>query len=87
MVAWDPELSPYIKVATLRIPSQICDFPKRMVFCENLSFNPWRTLPEHQPLGGINRARRQVYPAISEFRHRRNVAPMREPAPCEGPEA
>ena len=53
-----------------------------MQFCENLSFNPWRTLPEHRPLGSINRARLQVYPAISRFRHRKNNAPpWREPTP------
>jgi hypothetical protein len=78
-VAWDPALSPYVKVATIKIPSQSCDSPARMALCENLSFNPWRTWPEHKPLGGINRVRREVYPAISAFRHLRNNVPVREP--------
>lgn len=85
MVAWDTALSPYRKVATLIIPPQACNSPARTVFCENLSFNPWRTLPEHRPLGGINRARREVYPAISEFRHNRNNVPLQEPVPDENP--
>jgi hypothetical protein len=78
--AWDESLSPYLKVATIRIPSQTCDSPAQVAFCENVSFNPWRALPEHRPLGGINRARKEVYPVISQFRHYRNAAPLKEPA-------
>ena len=78
-VAWDEKLSPYLKVATIRIPPQRCDSPSQVAFCENVSFNPWRTLPEHRPLGGINRARKEVYPVISKFRHHRNAAPLKEP--------
>ena len=85
MVAWDPALSPYRKVATLRLPVQRIDAPGRMQFCENLSFTPWRTLPEHRPLGAINRARLRVYPAISRFRHERNNAVSREPRPEDDP--
>jgi hypothetical protein len=79
MVPWDPRLSPYRKVATLRFPVQTFDTPAQRELCENLSFNPWRTLPEHRPLGAINRARLKVYPAISRFRHERNNAVHREP--------
>lgn len=80
MVAWDPELSPYRRVATLRFPKQsgILE-PERCQLAEDLAFNPWRTLPEHRPLGGINRARLEVYPAIARFRHRRNDVDYREP--------
>jgi len=83
MVAWDPRLSPYRKVATLRLPAQTFDSPAQMRFCEDLSYSPWRTLPEHRPLGAVNRARLQVYPAISRFRHRQNDAPIREPRPSD----
>lgn len=81
MVEWDTDLSPYRKVATLTIPVQTFDSPAQMRFCEDLSFNPWRTLPEHQPLGAINRARLRVYPAIARFRHKRNGVTTREPRP------
>jgi hypothetical protein len=81
MVAWDPRRSPYRKVATLRLPVQTFDSPAQVQFCETLSFNPWRTLPEHRPLGGINRARLRVYPAIARFRHQRNGVVTREPQP------
>jgi hypothetical protein len=35
-----------------------------------------RCLPEHRPLGGVSRARRQVYQALSTVRHERNQAPL-----------
>jgi hypothetical protein len=81
MAAWNPRRSPYRKVATLRLPRQRFDSPAQMQFCEGLSFNPWRTLREHRPLGAINRARRRVYPAIATFRHGRNGVAVREPRP------
>jgi hypothetical protein len=77
-VAWT---SPFRKVATLRIPSQTFDAPGQMTCCENLSFTPWHCLPEHRPLGGINRVRRQVYQAASQRRHELNGVERREPEP------
>jgi hypothetical protein len=52
-VTWDEVLSPFRKVATLTIPQQIFDALEQREFGDNLSFNPWRCLPEHRPLGGI----------------------------------
>jgi hypothetical protein len=78
-VAWSEAASPFQKVATLTIPLQVFDTPERREFGDNLSFNPWRCLPEHRPLGGISRARREVYRALSAFRHERNLAPSVEP--------
>jgi len=77
---WSEGRSPFRKVATLEIPEQDFDTPERQLFGENLSFNPWRCLPEHRPLGGISRARRQIYRALSSFRHDRNTAVNREPS-------
>lgn len=79
LVPWSQEISPYQKVATLRIPKQKVDTPERNWIGENLSMNAWHSLPEHQPLGGVNRARKIVYIEISKFRHGRNLVPMEEP--------
>ena len=79
LVRWSQEISPYQKVATLRIPKQKVDTPERNQIGENLSMNPWHSLPAHQPLGNVNRARKTVYIAISRFRHERNLVPMEEP--------
>jgi hypothetical protein len=76
---WRKAQTSFHKVATLEILQQDFDTPERQELGENLSFNPWRCLPQHRPLGGINRARRQVYPALSAARHGRNAAPAVEP--------
>jgi len=78
-VVWDENLSPYRKVGTLRIPPQTPDSDDRMSLAENLSFNPWRCLAEHRPLGGINRARKVIYPTLSGYRHDKNGVPIAEP--------
>ncbi len=78
-VRWSEQASPFIKLATIRIPLQEFDSAAQREFGENLSFNPWHSLPEHRPLGGINRARRIVYETISRFRHERNQVPQVEP--------
>jgi hypothetical protein len=40
-------------------------------------------LPEHRPLGGINRARRAIYEGITRRRHELNGQPMHEPTLAE----
>ncbi len=52
-----------IPVATIKILPQIFDTPERMKEGEDASFDPWHALAEHRPLGGINRARKAIYPA------------------------
>ncbi|MCW3106804.1 MAG: hypothetical protein JWQ09_1310, partial [Segetibacter sp.] len=49
--------SPWHKVASIEIHPQNFDTPDQIAFGENLTFSPWHCLKEHQPLGGINRAR------------------------------
>ncbi|WP_422928883.1 catalase family protein [Singulisphaera sp. PoT] len=75
-IPWD---APWQKVATIRIPPQTFDTPDQMTFCENLSFTPWHSLPDHRPLGGINRARKAVYREISRQRHELNGVAREEP--------
>ncbi len=70
-----------LKVATIHIPCQPFDSPAQMEFCENLSFNPWHSLPDHRPLGSLNRLRRATYVALSDFRHKENHKPSIEPTP------
>ncbi|MBX9756275.1 MAG: catalase family protein [Pseudomonadaceae bacterium] len=77
-VEWDEALSPFITVANIRVPAQDFDSREQNLFCDNLSFNPWQALPEHRPLGGINRLRKSVYEAVSVYRHARN---QQNPAP------
>ncbi|MBP5975226.1 hypothetical protein HW132_21435 [Brasilonema sp. CT11] len=59
MQEWKEEDSPFIKIATIKIPSQKFDFDERKRLDEGLSFNPWHTLPEHEPIGSVNLARKK----------------------------
>lgn len=78
-VDWPEALSPLIKVATIKIPRQTFDSPEQMAFSENSYFAAWHSLPEHRPLGSINRARRFAYDQLSKFRLTRNKLPRSEP--------
>jgi hypothetical protein len=51
-----------------------------------LSFNSWRGLNAHRPLGPINRMKLRAYDASSQFRHQKNNAPSLEPTIAELPE-
>jgi hypothetical protein len=79
-VEWDEAVSPFRTVAQIEIPPQSFESPQRLAFCENLAFNPWRSLPEHRPLGGINRVRKDLYQELAEFRHQRNGVTYTEPS-------
>jgi hypothetical protein len=81
MVEWKESDAPFFKVATITIPRQRFATPERDMLGENLSFTPWHALPQHRPLGAINRIRRVAYEAVSKRRHELNNTPRREPGP------
>ena len=78
-VRWPERLSPFLPVATLRIPRQKFDSAKQLAFAHNLSYNPWHCLPEHRPLGNQGRARRRMYWELSRLRQQMNDTPHVEP--------
>lgn len=67
-VEWKVKDAPYHRVARIRIPKQRFEDDERMTRCEQVAFNPWHCLAEHRPLGGMNRARREIYQAMAQFR-------------------
>jgi catalase len=70
-VEWDEQVSPYVKVATIRIPQQDFNTEVRKQQDEQQSFSPWHALREHQPLGGVNRARK-IYAELAKIRNENN---------------
>jgi hypothetical protein len=75
--AWNsPET---VILATITIPPQDFLSDNHRAFGEALSFSPWHSLPEHQPLGSINRARRDTYPDSSATRHQAKGVARNEP--------
>lgn len=80
-VEWKEADSPFVTVATLHAPAQDSwDAERVAAVNETMRFSVWTGLAAHQPLGGINRARRGAYPHSSEFRARVNGCSIHEPA-------
>ena len=72
-VTWDEQASPFIKVATVTIPRQDFQTPERHALNASLAFSPGNALPEHAPLGGLNRARVAIYARLSALRRERDL--------------
>jgi len=71
--AWVDANDVQISLARIEIPLQLFATADRDCDCENMMFNPWNTLPEHQPLGGLNRMRLALYIASTRVRHCLNM--------------
>ena len=69
-IEWQVRDAPYHRVGSIRIPRQRFDTPERARQGEQMAFNPWHSLVAHTPVGGMNRARREIYRAMAEFRAR-----------------
>jgi catalase len=67
-IEWPETQAPFYKVATITIPPQVFDTPAQNIACEQLSYSPWHALPEHRPLGAVNRMRKAIYERISAVR-------------------
>ncbi len=82
--------TPWTKVATIKAnradqdisTSSNLSVPSNRA-CDSLSFNPWHSLPEHKPLGSMNRIRKIVYEHISKLRHTINDEERKEPSSFE----
>ena len=78
-VEWPEAESPYRRVATIELPRQNAYSPERQrFFDEMMTFRPSHSLEAHRPLGSVMRARLQVYPALSAFRHGENGVDARD---------
>lgn len=73
-IEWREQDSPFQTVAKITLPPQDFDTPALNLQCDNLSFNPWFGIEAHRPIGGINRLRKAVYEAVSDYRHSRNAS-------------
>jgi hypothetical protein len=87
MKEWKEEDAPFVKVATIRIPSQKFDFDERKRLDESMLFTPWHTLPEHEPLGSVNLARKKIYQELAKARReqiQKSVGKIPSEAPLYG---
>ena len=67
---WDESETEFKEVAKITIPAQQNDLftPGQLKHCEQLEYTPWHSLTEHQPIGSINRLRKDVYVASAKHR-------------------
>lgn len=80
-VEWKAADSPFVTVATLDVPPQLAWVSSDSEKTEDaLAFNIWHGLAAHQPLGNINRARRETYEQSAALRGRANGCPMHQSA-------
>ncbi len=78
-VEWSEALSPFIRVAKLRLPRQDIEGDDNLTKMDAVSLTPWRCTTEHRPLGNIMRARKAVYRQSSIVRHQLNHQMRAEP--------
>jgi len=79
-VEWKEADSPYQTVATFEAEPQVSWQHGGSDQLEGrLAYNVWHGLAAHQPLGNLNRARRDTYNFSADYRGRVNGCPIHEP--------
>jgi hypothetical protein len=79
-VAWSEETSPYRRIARITVKPQVAWSEARSSAVDDgMSFSPWHGLAAHRPLGGIMRARKEVYEMAKKFRAEKNDRVIEEP--------
>lgn len=80
-VEWDEDEAPFQRVGVIRTkPQDSWDAEMVQQVNEESRFSIWTGLAAHQPLGNINRARKDTYQHSADFRARTNGCPIHEPA-------
>lgn len=80
-VEWKEDEAPFVPVATLIVKSQDSwDDERVKAVDEGMRFSVWTGIAAHQPLGNINRARRDTYKHSADFRAAANRCPIHEPS-------
>ena len=65
-------------VAKITIEPQTFDTPEKNKASEYLQFDPWHADEELRPLGGLNRSRRKVYQALSDYRREKSSGRLKD---------
>jgi hypothetical protein len=80
-VEWNEDEAPFVKVGTIRAAAQDSWEAGRVQrINEETRFSVWTGIEAHQPLGNINRARRDTYRHSADFRASTNSCPYHEPS-------
>jgi len=58
------------RLGSIALPRQSFLAQNQLYDCEHMVFNPWNSLPEHRPLGSVDRMRFAVYLASRQVRRK-----------------
>ncbi len=73
---WPEEDNPYVAVATITVaPQTAWSWDRARLLDDETAFAPWHGIVDHQPLGGIMRAR-HIYDQLSRYRASLNGCPI-----------
>jgi len=64
---WTRPQERIVRLGSIAIPRQSVLTQIALYDCEHMVFNPWNSLPEHRPLGSVNRMRLAVYLASRQY--------------------
>jgi Catalase len=70
---WNDPLDRTVQLGTIVIPKQTFLAPDQVYDGERMTFNPWNCVPQHRPIGSVNRMRLAVYLASQQVRRRLNM--------------
>jgi catalase len=70
---WTRPQDQVVRLGSIAIPKQSFLTQNALYDCEHMVFNPWNCLPEHRPLGSVNRMRLAVYLASRQVRRKLNM--------------
>ena len=77
---WPEDESPYRAIGRIVVKPQTTWSEERAsIVDDGMQFSPWHGLAVHRPLGGIMRARKEVYEAAKRFRAEKNGRVIEEP--------
>jgi hypothetical protein len=78
-IEWKESETPFIPIAKIRIFKQEFSSLAQLQFADVLTYSPWHSLPEHRPLGNINRSRLALYGEMARLRQEMNGVQHYEP--------
>lgn len=79
-VKWDEAEAPFRRVGVIRVRAQDSWNPAQVQAVDDeMRFSIWTGIVAHQPLGNINRARKETYSHSANYRARFNGCPIHEP--------
>jgi hypothetical protein len=70
---WTSPQDRVVQLGTIAIPKQTFLSPEQIYDGERMTFNPWNCVPQHQPVGSVNRMRLAVYLASQQVRRTLNM--------------